>query len=39
VRNKVSCNDDGGEDEEAHQTSTIFNHPNHFNGTSSKVFK
>jgi len=27
MRNKVSRNDDGGENEEVDQTSIIFNHP------------
>jgi len=38
MRNKVSRNDDRGEDEEVHQTSTIFNHPDCFSGVSSSTY-
>jgi len=36
--NKVSRNDDGGENEEVNQTSTIFNHPGRYSGTSSSRY-
>jgi len=35
MKNKVSCNYDGGENEEVDQTSTIFNHLSRSCGTSS----
>jgi len=38
MRNKVSRNDDGGENEEVDQTSTIFNHPSRSSGTSSSRY-
>jgi len=34
MRNKVSHNDDSGENEEVDQTSTIFNHRGRYSGTS-----
>jgi len=38
MRNKVSRNDDGSEYEEVDQTSTIFNHPGRYSGTSSSRY-
>jgi len=38
MRNKVSRNDNGGENDEVDQTSTIFNHPDRYSGTSSSRY-
>ena len=38
MRNKVSRNDDGGENEKVDQTLTIFNHPSRYSGTSSRRY-